>query len=129
MDNLIEELDRILDKVNTVVNGNLNVTFSDNSESVVSELKQSMDEWLANYQEMLVFTAAIILDIKKQRKFIANDKEKYIEEVNTRIKQLEDMVKDFAYYDLEITDDNIKSKDNFEMARKIGIPDGRKSEI
>jgi hypothetical protein len=121
MNNLMKELDQILDKVITVVSGNLNVTFSDNSESAISELKGSMDEWLANYQEMLVFTAAIILDIKKQRRFIETDKSKYIEEVNKRINQLEDMVNNFAYYDLEVTEDNIKGlakKDSSEFNGK-----------
>jgi precorrin-3B methylase len=114
MSNLMTELDQILDKVKSVVKGELNVTFSYNPESAVSELEENMDEWLANYQEMLVFTAAIIIDIKKQSRFIKTDKDKYIAEVNKRISQLEDMVNNFTYYDLQITDDNIKGLDKFD---------------
>ena len=58
-----EYLQRILQNIEQVNNGNLDVVFQSGNGGNLSELEQSLEEWASNYQELILHFISTITTI------------------------------------------------------------------
>ncbi len=107
MSNIKNELEEISRKLKLVLDGNLNISFHKDDNILTKDITRSLDELLANSQEILLYTAAIVIDIKKQMEIMPAEDKENLKEISKRLAQLEDMIKDFDFYHVKTTSNSI----------------------
>ncbi len=102
-------MESVLKKVKKIIDGNLNVTFGSSSVSELHELENLLDEWVANYQEILLFTAAKVIDVKKEINHLNIGPEQHhgFNRIQSHLNELEDVIKKIGLYNIRYDGDSI----------------------
>ena len=97
MKKLNNDIENIAVKIRAVLKGNLQITFHEEKNQLLHEFEKLLDDWLANYQEVLLFNASLLIDMKSflQQYPDSNNRNKDYERIKNRVLEMESLLKQF----------------------------------